>query len=128
MRLGAQAAQLGTAFIACPESEADAGFRHALASDAAKHTVMTRAISGRLARCLRNSFTTLGAAATSAEIPAYPIAYDAGKALNAAAKSSGDTSYGAQWAGQGAPLARNLPAAELVAQLSHEMRLAGSFT
>jgi NAD(P)H-dependent flavin oxidoreductase YrpB (nitropropane dioxygenase family) len=46
LRLGASAAQLGTAFIACPESQADAGYRAALASDAANHTVMTRAISG----------------------------------------------------------------------------------
>ena len=30
--LGASAAQLGTAFLACPESAADAGFRSALAS------------------------------------------------------------------------------------------------
>jgi nitronate monooxygenase len=56
------------------------------------------------------------------EIPAYPIAYDAGKALHAVAKAAGDFSYGAQWAGQGAPLARKLPAAELIATLASEMR------
>jgi NAD(P)H-dependent flavin oxidoreductase YrpB (nitropropane dioxygenase family) len=61
LRLGASAAQLGTAFIACAESIADAGYREALAGDAANHTVMTRAISGRPARCLRNRFTVLGA-------------------------------------------------------------------
>ena len=122
LRLGAAAAQLGTAFIACPESEADAGYRAALASDAAQHTIMTRAISGRRARCLANSFTALGAGVADRQIPAYPIAYDAGKALNAAAKAAGDTHFGAQWAGQGAPLARALPAAELVATLAREMR------
>jgi nitronate monooxygenase len=122
LRLGAAAAQLGTAFIACPESEADAGYRAALMSDAAHHTVMTRAISGRPARCLRNEFTTLGAHVSSRQIPAYPIAYDAGKALNAAAKAAGDSRYGAQWAGQGAPLARAMPAADLVAALASELR------
>jgi nitronate monooxygenase len=122
LRLGAAAAQLGTAFIACPESAADAGFRAALMSDAAHHTVMTRAISGRPARCLRNEFTTLGADVSAREIPAYPIAYDAGKALHAAAKSAGTFTYGAQWAGQGAPLARSLPAAELIAALSREIK------
>jgi nitronate monooxygenase len=121
MRLGASAAQLGTAFIACPESDADAGYRQALASDAANHTLMTRAISGRPARCLRNGFTLLGAGVSSRQIPAYPIAYDAGKALNAAAKMAHDTAYGAQWAGQGAPLARELPAADLVAVLAREL-------
>jgi nitronate monooxygenase len=119
--LGAVAAQLGTAFIACVESEADAGYRAALASDAANHTVMTRAISGRPARCLANRFTALGAGISPREIPCYPIAYDAGKALNAAAKAAGEAGYGAQWAGQGAPLARSLPAAELVAALAKEL-------
>ena len=122
LRLGAAAAQLGTAFIACPESDADAGYRAALASDAAHHTVMTSAISGRPARCLRNEFTTLGASVSPRQIPAYPIAYDAGKALHAAAKSAGDYGYGAQWAGQGAPLARAMPAADLVATLASEIR------
>jgi nitronate monooxygenase len=123
LRLGASAAQLGTAFIACDESDADAGYREALASDAANHTTMTRAISGRPARCLRNRFTVLGASIPSQQIPSYPIAYDAGKALNAAAKAQREAGYGAQWAGQGAPLARRaLPAAELVARLAQELR------
>lgn len=122
LRLGAAAAQLGTAFIACPESSADVGFRKALASDSANHTIMTRAISGRPARCLRNRFTALGAAVSTKQIPAYPITYDAGKALNAAAKAAGEPGYGAQWAGQGAPLARALPAAELVRLLADELR------
>jgi nitronate monooxygenase len=56
------------------------------------------------------------------QIPAYPITYDAGKALNAAAKAAGEPGYGAQWAGQGAPLARALPAAELVRLLADELR------
>src|SRR6202021_1029854 len=122
LRLGAAAAQLGTAFIACPESDADAGYRAALASDAANHTTMTRAISGRPARCLRNRFTLLGAGVALRRIPSYPIAYDAGKALNAAAKAAHEAGYGAQWAGQGAPLARKLPAAQLVASLAEELR------
>lgn len=122
LRLGASAAQLGTAFIACTESDADAGYREALMSDAANHTVMTRAISGRPARCLRNKFTALGAGISPQQIPSYPIAYDAGKALNAAAKAAHETGYGAQWAGQGAPLARQLPAADIVAALSEECR------
>ena len=121
LRLGASAAQLGTAFIACTESDADAGYRKALAGDAANHTVMTRAISGRPARCLQNRFTVLGAGISPRVIPSYPIAYDAGKALNAAAKAAHEAGYGAQWAGQGAPLARQLPAAELVAVLTEEL-------
>jgi nitronate monooxygenase len=81
---------------------------------------MTRAISGRPARCLRNRFTVLGADIAPRRIPSYPIAYDAGKALNNAAKAAHEAGYGAQWAGQGAPLARALPAAELVCALAEE--------
>jgi len=119
--LGAVAAQLGTAFIACPESAADAAYRATLSSDAAHHTTMTRAISGRPARSLANRFTAFGAR-TTATVPAYPVAYDAGKALNAAAKSAGEPGFGAQWAGQGAPLARSLPAADLIVALVEEMK------
>lgn len=119
--LGAVAAQLGTAFVGCPETNADAGYRALLASDAACHTVMTRAISGRPARCLANRFTHFGQRTDLPPAPAYPRAYDAGKALNAAAKSHGETLYGAQWAGQGAPLSRAMPAAELVARLAAEL-------
>lgn len=102
LNLGASAAQMWTASVSCPESAADAGYRAALSSDAANHTVMTRAISGRPARCLSNRFTTLVANIEEEEIPDYPITYDAGKALNVAAKAKGETGFGAQWAGQGA--------------------------
>ncbi|MFC3441631.1 NAD(P)H-dependent flavin oxidoreductase [Sphingobium rhizovicinum] len=121
--LGAIAAQLGTAFIACPESSADEVYRSTLLSAAAHHTTMTSVISGRPARCLPNRFTGWGASNTE-KIPDYPIAYDAGKTLHQAAKAMGEGGYGAQWAGQGAPLARSLPAAELIAALVAEMQAA----
>lgn len=120
LALGAQAAQLGTAFIACPETVADGPYREALLQ-ARKPTVLTRAISGRHARGLANRFTELGAAASAPATPDYPIAYDAGKALHAAAKARGSADFAAQWAGQAAPLARALPAAELVAALAGEL-------
>lgn len=119
--LGASAAQLGTAFIACPESAADAGFRAALLSAASGHTVMTKAISGRPARGIVNRLTALGEETADDMIPAYPMAYDAAKALIAAAKAAGEAGFGAHWAGQAAPLARAMPAAELVAQLRSEL-------
>jgi nitronate monooxygenase len=122
LRLGASGAQLGTAFVGCDESQADAGYRAALASEAAHHTVMTRAISGRPARCLANRFTALGRDVDPRDVPSYPIAYDAGKPLHAAAKAKGHFEFGAQWAGQGAPLARPMPAADLVTLLREEMR------
>ena len=91
-----------------------------LAGAAAEHTIMTRAISGRPARCLRNPFTEWGVGNVLTP-PDYPIAYDAGQALNTAAKLAGEGGFGAQWAGQGAPLSRPMPAAELVALLHQEI-------
>ena len=57
--LGAEAAQLGTAFIACPESSADTFHRDALFGPGAAATEMTALLSGRPARCLPNAFTAL---------------------------------------------------------------------
>ena len=124
LRLGASAAQLGTAFVLSDESIADAGYRAALASEAAHHTIMTRAISGRMARCLPNRFTALGAGVPPADVPDYPIAYDIGKALHVAGKAKEQFGFGAQWAGQGAPLARAMPAAKLVETLAAELERA----
>ncbi len=121
LRLGAAAAQLGTAFIACDESQADQGYRAALASEAAHHTTMVRAISGRPARCLANRFTAFAADVPARDVPAYPIAYDLGKALHAAARAREEFGFGAQWAGQGAPLARPMSAARLVETLAAEL-------
>ena len=121
IRLGASGAQLGTAFVTASESLADEGYRAAMASDSAQHTVMTRAISGRPARCLANRFTACGAAVSPRDVPDYPIAYDLGKALNAAGKRAKEAGFGAHWAGQGAPLSRTLSAAQLVRELVAEM-------
>jgi nitronate monooxygenase len=120
--LGAEAAQLGTAFIACPESSADAYHRDALFGPGAGRTEMTSLISGRPARCLPNAFTALkNGALAGLALPDYPIAYDAGKALAAVARAKGEGGFAAQWAGQGAPLARAMPAGELVAVLKAEL-------
>lgn len=124
--LGASAAQLGTAFIACPESAADEAYRAALTGPSAYHTRLTSLISGRPARALANRFTELHRSVAGRLPPDYPIAYDAGKALHAAAKLKGEHGFGAQWAGQGAPLARAMPAAELIATLVRELDTAPS--
>lgn len=117
-RLGAAAAQLGTAFVACAASAADAGYRAALASDAAWHTTFTALISGRIARALANRFAALDP--QGRRPPDYPVAHDAGKALHAAARARSEHGFGAHWAGQGAPLSRAMPAAALVALLERE--------
>lgn len=119
LALGAAAVQMGTAFILCPESSASAAYRAELKSERARHTAVTSAISGRPARGIFNRLHALGQG-EAPPVPDYPIAYDAGKALHQAASRQGEHGYAAHWAGQGAPLARELPAGELVRTLVEE--------
>ena len=120
MSLGACAAQLGTAFILCPESAANEAYRRMLGSERARVTQVTTAISGRPARGIVNRFMAEVGAPGHPAVPGFGIAYDAGKQLIAAAAKAGNAEFAAHWAGQGAALARTMPAAELVAVLQRE--------
>ena len=95
--LGATAAQLGTAFVCCPESAADEAYRGAFRNKGAFHTRLNTLISGRPARAIPNRFLALMESVGDRLPPDYPIAYDAGKALHAAAKAWGEHGYGAHW-------------------------------
>ncbi len=117
--LGATAVQLGTAFVLCPESAANAGYRARLKSAAEHTTEMTLAISGRPARGLSNRLTHHGAEAAIA-VADYPLAYDIAKQLHAAASAKGSHEFAAHWAGQGAPLSREMTAAGMVKVLLEE--------
>ena len=123
LTMGASAAQLGTAFILCPESNANAAYRAQLSSAKAYDTAITAVISGRPARGIINRMhQALGA--HQAALPVYPTAYSAAKALNAVASAQNCNDFAAFWAGQGAPLARALPATELMAALIAEWQQA----
>lgn len=118
---GAVAAQLGTAFILCPESAANRAYRQKLKSHDAINTTLTAVISGRPARGIVNQFIRLGQQETSLQIPDYPIAYDIGKQLDFAASQLGNDGFAAHWAGQGAIKAREMPAKTLMEKLVKEM-------
>lgn len=122
LALGADAVQMGTAFILCPESAANPAYRAALQGERAARTRITATLSGRPARGLPNRLYR--DADTRPALPDYPIAYDAAKALHAVASARGNHDFAAQWAGQGAPLARALPAAELMRVLVEELAAA----
>ncbi|GEB82370.1 NAD(P)H-dependent flavin oxidoreductase [Acetobacter orleanensis] len=118
--LGAVAAQMGTAFLLCPETALEEGYRKTLIGQAAFHTRLVSLISGRPARGLPNRFTALADSPDKPPCPDYPVAYDAGKALARAARAQGDAGFGAYWAGQGAPLVRALPAGRLMREILAE--------
>lgn len=115
---GAAAVQLGTAFVLCPESAASSAHRRLLGARPVPDTRITSAISGRPARALVNRFV---AEVAEVEVPAYPRAYAAGKRLAEAAAARGDEDFAVCWAGQGAALARAMPAALLVETLFEEL-------
>src|SRR3546814_19818326 len=86
--LGAIGAQLGTAFVVCPESAADASYRAALL-DPGVRTEITSVISGRPARGIVHRFMREAGAYSHPPLPDYPIAYEDGKAQNDAARATG---------------------------------------
>jgi nitronate monooxygenase len=116
---GARAAQLGTAFLRCPEAGTPAVQRAAVAT--ATPTALTRAFTGRLARGIRNRFLD----EHSKDAPsAYPEVHYVTSPLRAAGRAAGNPDLVNLWAGQAHELARELPAAELVAVLARETRAA----
>ena len=122
--LGAQAVQMGTAFLVCPESSINAAYRAALAGATATDTVTTRTISGRPARGIRNAMID-ALEADEAQIPTYPVQNALTGALRKLAGAAGNAQYLSLWAGQGVAQARAMPAAQLLQQLKDEWRAAG---
>lgn len=116
---GATAAQLGTAFLRCPEAGTNTAHRDAIGS--AEPTMLTRAFTGRRARGIRNPFLTEFTAAAPA---AYPEIHYATAPLRAAARAAGNSAEVNLWAGQTHPLATELPAGELVATLYSDAKAA----
>lgn len=114
--LGAQAGQIGTAFLACQESAASESHRAALFSAAALDTTLTRAFSGRLARGLRNRWTE--AMRTQArELAPFPRQGWFVAQMRAAALAAGRDDLVSMWAGQIAPNLRHRNAALLMQAL-----------
>ena len=123
IRLGASGVQIGTAFILCPESSASQPYRDLLKSERSKTTGITKFISGRPARGIVNRAHAIRSPKNLLiRVPDYPIAYDAGKALHDIFAKNGNHEFAAHWAGQGAPLAREMPASELFRTLVSEWK------
>jgi len=117
LELGAAAAQVGTAYLLCPEATTSAVHRAALASEAAAHTDVTRLFSGRPARGVVNRLMReLGP--MNPAVPAFPLASGALAPLRAKAEAAGDGSFSGLWCGQNASGCRPVAAATLTRQLA----------
>jgi nitronate monooxygenase len=110
---GANAAQLGTAFMLCPEAGTSAVHRAALRT--ATPTELTRAFTGRLARGIRNEFLV---AHTAGAPIAYPELHYVTAPLRQQGRKLGNRELVNLWAGEAHSLAEELPAAEIVERLA----------
>ena len=118
LSVGASAAQLGTAFMCCDEAGTSAPHRKALLTATA--TTVTRAFSGRPARGIVNRMTEAFAQHDAAPFPQQQrLTAD----LRREAARQSRTDLMQLWAGQGAPLVRAIPAAQLVTALASEAAL-----
>jgi nitronate monooxygenase len=108
---GAEAAQVGSAFLLADEAGTSAPHRLALTKGG--ETAMTRAFTGRLARGIVNEFMSAHPNAPSA----YPYVHHLTAPLRAAARAAGDEQRINLWAGVNYAAARALPAAEIVDRL-----------
>ena len=113
LALGAEAVQIGTAFLGCDESGASRLHREALRGPDARHTGLTRGFTGRLARGIRNRLMEeLNRNGT--EVLPYPLQRGLVRNLATAAEAAGRADLLPLWAGQSASLSTG---AEVVAFL-----------
>jgi nitronate monooxygenase len=116
LKLGAAAAQIGTAFLACEESNAHPLHREKLFSPAAARTSLTRAFSGRLARSIHNDFIDAMRGKEHLFAP-YPVQGWLNAQMRGAALAAGRADVISLWSGQGAPLLKHRRARELFGSL-----------
>lgn len=116
LALGAQAAQIGTAFLACAESGTHDGHRNRLFGVGALDTILTRSFTGRLARGIRNRWTDeMGR--HPARLPPFPVQGWFVGQLRAAAIAAGLDEWVSLWSGQIAPNLRHRNATDLMSDL-----------
>lgn len=119
--LGADAVQLGTAFVQCKTSNANTAYRQALFNQPI--TQITASISGRPARGLINHWHMQIDTPNRPLVATYPYCYDLAKQLNAIASKQGDYGFGAFWAGSNVAEIREMEAPDLINQLVLEMNM-----
>jgi nitronate monooxygenase len=119
LHLGADAVQMGTAFLLSPESTIPAPWRDAIRNAGDDSTRLTRVYSGRYARGIENRFMR-EFRGTEKDIPAYPVQNALTSELRAACAKAGSADALSLWAGQGVQAVREMPAAELVKTLWRE--------
>lgn len=117
--LGAEAVQIGTAFVSCVGSGASAAYRSALSSSAAKNTGLTEAFTGRLARGVRSRLMDELADANDPALP-FPLQHALIQTVAGPASVREIPELMTVWAGQSAGLCRCKEATEFMRRLIAE--------
>lgn len=123
LALGADAVQLGTAFLACKESGVSAAYRAALTEPGEKQTALTRAFSGRWARGIKNRVIRELSSHENDILP-FPAQNVLTGDIRKKAAEKGRAEFLSLWAGQGVGQIRQLSARELIEALQSETRAA----
>lgn len=118
LALGASAAQLGTAFLRCPEAGIADPWRRALARAGDTSTSLSASLTGRTARGIASRLMHVLDAAEP--LPPYPVLHSMTAELSRAAAAAGDAELMSLWCGQGVALGTDLPAGGLVARIAAE--------
>ncbi|TCC96512.1 nitronate monooxygenase [Pedobacter hiemivivus] len=119
LALGADAAQIGTAFLATEESNATAIHKQMLFSDAAKYTTLSRAFTGRLGRGITSRIAKDLVSREEGFLP-FPLQTQFMSRLRKAAIEQEKWDMILFWGGQIAPILKHTRAAELMKSILEE--------
>lgn len=115
LMLGASAAQMGTAFLTCPETSIHQKWREALLSSTDESTCLTKVLTGRYVRGIKNNLIIEMSKHLDAILP-YPLQRALTRDIVSAATKQDNPEFMTLWSGQAASLCQSKPAAMLIAE------------
>jgi nitronate monooxygenase len=120
LTLGASAASIGTGFLRCPEARINPAWAAAFEDLEPESTILTRAFTGRLGRCVKNAYVRAAGAPDAPQPASYPVQRGLTSALREDALRANDISRMQAWAGQSAAMARAEPAGDVLRRIWRE--------
>ncbi len=110
--LGADAIQVGTAFLLAHEANTTDRHKQALQEESANDTLLTNIFSGGIARGIRNQL--IGDLGIHTSAPPFPYASFVTDPLKKKAEQEGNFEFSSMWAGQNACLTNTGSATEII--------------
>ncbi|WP_110939001.1 NAD(P)H-dependent flavin oxidoreductase [Salipaludibacillus neizhouensis] len=117
--LGAEAVQMGTAFLTCIESGAHKVHKEVILTTSDDQTVLTRSFSGKWARGIKNKFIE-DMVEKEEELPEFPVQNSLTKKIRSVASIQSNRELMSLWSGQSPMLARNTNVKEIINEVMAE--------